>query len=451
MATLWFSAALLPDGWVQRVRITVDAAGLIATLETGVAAASADERHGVLLPGLANLHSHAFQRGMAGLAEVRGSSNDSFWTWRETMYRFVDRLDPDALEAIAALAYVEMLECGFTRVGEFHYLHHDLDGGAYADRAAMAGALAAAASTSGIALTLLPVFYATADFGGVPATPAQRRFVNSVDGYATLHDASRKAIAGLDDSRICIAPHSLRAVTPEQLAALLPLAAGGPVHIHIAEQQREVDACVAWSGARPVEWLLDHAPLDARWCLVHATHINAAERCAIAASGAVVGLCPVTEANLGDGIFPAVDFIGEGGRWGIGSDSNVAIDAAEELRTLEYGQRLQHQSRNLLGGGSVSTGAGLFGAALAGGNQATMGSALMVGAPADFVTLAAVHPALVGRGGDATLDSLVFSGRRDLIDSVWRRGRRVVAGGRHNARGAVVAAYLRVMRKVLDA
>ncbi|MGL4542308.1 MAG: formimidoylglutamate deiminase [Polymorphobacter sp.] len=455
MHNFWFSAALLPAGWARAVRVSVDAAGLIAAIATGAPSQRGDDRHGVLLPGMGNLHSHAFQRGMAGLAEVRGESGasigDSFWTWRDTMYRFVDRLDPDALAAIAALAYVEMLESGFTRVGEFHYLHHDIDGAAYADRGAMAAALAAAAAETGIALTLLPVFYATADFGGAPAQPAQRRFVNSLDSYARLHDASRAAVAALDDSRIGIAPHSLRAVTPEQLAALLPLANGAPIHIHVAEQTREVDACVAWSGARPVEWLLANAPVDDRWCLVHATHITPAERRAIAGSTAIVGLCPVTEANLGDGIFPAVEFVGDGGRFGIGSDSNIAIDAAEELRTLEYGQRLRHRSRNLLGGAHASTGAGLFGAALAGGAQALQGTAFEPGAPADFVTLAADHPATVGRSDDALLDALVFSGRRDLIDGVWRRGRRLVAGGRHVARDAVVARYLTVMRAVLGA
>ena len=449
MQSFWFSAALLPDGWAKSVRVAVDGAGLIAAITADTAPQPGDSRHGVLLPGMGNLHSHAFQRGMAGLAEVRGDSTDSFWTWRDTMYRFVDRLDPDALAAIAALAYVEMLEAGFTRVGEFHYLHHDLTGAPYAERGAMAAALAAAAAETGIALTLLPVFYATADFGGVPANPAQRRFVNSLDSYARLHDASRTAIAELDDSRIGIAPHSLRAVTPAQLHALLPLAA--PVHIHIAEQQREVDACFAWSGARPVEWLLANTPVDADWCLVHATHITPAERAGLIASGAVAGLCPVTEANLGDGIFPARGFIAEGGRWGIGSDSNVAIDLAEELRTLEYGQRLLHQSRNLLGGAYASTGAGLFAGALAGGQQALHGTAFSIGAPADFVTLAADHPAFVGRDGDALLAALVFSGRRDVIDGVWRRGRQVVAAGRHAARDTVTARYLAIMRKVLAA
>src|ERR1043166_2727621 len=318
MTTLFFDSALLSEGWARDVRLTV-ADGLIAAVETGAKPVPGDERHAIALPGLANVHSHAFQRGMAGLAELRGPEGDNFWTWREVMYRFLDRLDPEQVEAIAAQAYVEMLERGFLRVGEVPYLHHDSPGAPSANPAELAERIAAAAQATGIGLTLLPVFYAHANFGGVPAVPGQRRFLNSVDGFAKLLEASRAAIAPLDAANIGVAPHSLRAVTPEELAEVVALAPGGPIHIHAAEQTGEVEQCVAWSGARPVEWLLDHTPPDAGWCLVHATHLTDAEVRRLAASGAVAGFCPVTEANLGDGIAPASPFIAAGGAFGIGT------------------------------------------------------------------------------------------------------------------------------------
>jgi formimidoylglutamate deiminase len=449
MTHLWFETALLPNGWADAVAVDVAADGTIAGVTPN--APPAGTRGGVALPGLCNLHSHAFQRGMAGLAEMRGASDDSFWGWRDTMYRFVDRLNPEQVAAIATLAYVEMLECGFTRVGEFHYLHHDVSGAHYADRAAMAGAIAAAAAATGIGLTLLPVFYAASDFGGAQPAPAQRRFINAVDDYAVLHAASHKAVVGLVDAVVGVAPHSLRAATPEQIAAILPLAKAAPVHIHIAEQAREIDACLAWSGARPVDWLLDHAAVDARWCLVHATHVTPAEVARVAASGAIVGLCPVTEANLGDGIFPAADFVAAGGRYGVGSDSNVRIDAAGELQLLEYGQRLVRQSRNVLATSECpSTGASLFTAAFAGGAQAlgVIGpTGLAVGAAADIVSFDGAQPAMVSRAGDALLDGWVFCGAR--VDSVWRRGKQVVTGGRHIARDEAEAGFAQVLRAVL--
>lgn len=448
--TLHFAQALLPEGWRRDVRVSI-AGGQIAAITPGGAAQPGDERHSIAMPGLTNLHSHAFQRGMAGLAEQRGSAQDSFWTWRQVMYRFLDRLTPEDVHAIAAQAYVEMLETGFTRVGEFHYLHHDLDGAAYADPAAMAAAIAAAAAETGIGLTLLPVFYAHSAFGGAPPHTQQRRFVSTLDGYARLHQACARVIAGLDDARLGIAPHSLRAVTEQELAALLAMAPDGPVHIHIAEQIAEVDACQAWSGARPVEWLLDHAPVDARWCLVHATHVTSAEAHRLAASGAVAGLCPITEANLGDGLFPAEPFLAAGGRFGVGSDSHVLIDAAEELRWLEYGQRLAGRGRNLIPRtAGESSGMALFCGALAGGAQALGAEhGLGEGRPADFVTLDAAHPGLVARSGTALIDGWIFAAGRAAIDTVWRRGVKVVSGGRHHAREAVAARYGACLARLL--
>jgi formiminoglutamate deiminase len=448
---LWCEQAWLPEGWRNNVRLTLEK-GRISAIETGVEAASGDERHAIFLPAMPNLHSHAFQRGMAGLAERAGTGDDSFWTWREVMYRFVDRLDPEGMAAIAALAFAEMLESGFARVGEFHYLHHDVDGQPYDDIAAMTQAIAAAAGETGIALTLLPVFYAHSGFGGAAPAHGQRRFINDVDRYARLLEAARDAVAGLDEAIVGVAPHSLRAATTDELAAVTALAQGAPVHIHIAEQLPEVEACLAWSGARPVEWLMDHADVGPDWCLVHATHITDAERAAIVRSGAVAGLCPITEANLGDGLFPARAFLAEGGRFGVGSDSNVEIDAAAELRLLEYGQRLAHRGRNLLADGAgQSTGASLYRGALAGGGQALgrRSDGLAVGAAADIVSLRGDDTAFAGRTGDAILDSWIFGGGACLVDCVWRGGVRRVEGGRHVARDAIAARYRAAMAKLL--
>lgn len=446
----FFDRAWLSGAWRRDVRVIV-AAGEIVSIEAGHAAQHGDVRHAIALPGLPNLHSHAFQRGMAGQAELRGSTDDSFWTWREVMYRFLARLTPEDMQAIAALAYAEMLETGFTRVGEFHYVHHDADGAPYADPAGLSAAIAAAAEETGIALTLLPVFYAHAGFGGTAPGAGQRRFINDVDSYARLHAAAAQAIATLPDAVIGIAPHSLRAVTPDELSALLALNPSGPVHIHIAEQVAEVEACLAWSGARPVEWLMAHAPVDPRWCLVHATHMTPAETQALAASGAVAGLCPITEANLGDGLFPAVDYCAAGGRWGVGSDSNVLIDASEELRWLEYGQRLHHRGRNILApAAGARTGAALLGGALAGGAQALGATAgFAVGAPADFVTLDAAHPALATAPEGTLADAWIFAAGRGAIDGVWRRGRQVVAGGVHLRRRELVDRYGKVVHRLL--
>ena len=450
-APLSFHAAhaLLPQGWARDVRI-VCAGGTLAEVRAGVPAQPGDTALAIAVPGLGNLHSHAFQRGMAGLTEVGGRSGDSFWSWRELMYRFLAQLQPEQMQAIAAQAYVEMLEAGFTRVGEFHYLHHAPDGTPYANRAEMAERLAAAAHTSGIGLTLLPVFYAHADFGGASPNPAQRRLIHDVDGFAALLADSARALQPLGDGVLGLAPHSLRAVTGEELAALLPLTAG-PVHIHIAEQTREVDACVAWSGLRPVQWLYEHAAVDARWCLVHATHITAAEMQQIVASQAVAGLCPITEANLGDGLFPMQAFARAGGRFGVGSDSNVLIDAAEELRLLEYGQRLQLRGRNVLAPDTgLSTGRWLYEHASRGAAQALgVGTGLQVGVPADLVELDPDHPALIARSGDALLDSWVFAARNGAVRSVWRQGRQLVHQGRHPQREAVAARFAAALRTLL--
>jgi len=439
---------LLPQGWAQDVRID-SRAGRITAITPGMAWDGQAQRLGCVVAGLGNLHSHAFQRAMAGLTEVGGRSGDSFWSWRELMYRFLDRLDPDTFQAIAAQAYMEMLESGFTRVGEFHYLHHAEDGSGYANPAEMASRVAAAATETGLGLTLLPVFYAHSDFGGAAPVPAQRRFLHDLDGFARLLEGCAEALATTPDAVLGLAPHSLRACTPQQLQALVGMAAG-PIHIHIAEQTREVDACLAWSGQRPVQWLYDHAPVDARWCLVHATHVDAREVQQMAASGAVVGLCPITEANLGDGLFPMRDYVQAGGRFGVGSDSNVLIDAAEELRLLEYGQRLQLRGRNVLSPGAVSSGRWLYQQAAEGAAQALGEQAgLAVGAPLDLLELDEQHPAMLGRAGDALLDSWLFAARNGALRGVWRNGRQLVRDGRHVNREAITARYRAALGRIL--
>jgi len=451
MTSLWFESALLPHGWANRVRITA-VGGLIQRVTTDVDPLNTDERLKIGIPGVPNLHSHAFQRGIAGLTERRGPEGDSFWTWRELMYQFVERIDPDDMEAIAALAYAEMLECGFTQVGEFHYLHHDRGGAAFADPGELAGRLAAAAFNTGIGLTLLPTLYAHGGFGGAEPNKRQQRFINTRDSFAAIVEASRKIVKALPGGVVGIAPHSLRAVTPEELAWLVELSGGSVIHIHIAEQTKEVNDCIAWSGRRPVEWLLEHTALDDRWCLVHATHMNDAEIQAVVASGAVVGLCPITEANLGDGIFPAPTFLGQAGRIGVGSDSNVLIDAAEEFRVLEYSQRLAHRGRNVLASAAGrSTGRTLFEASLAGGAQVLSSpGGLAAGASLDVVTLNTEQPELFQRREDDILDSWIFAGGRRVVDCVWRAGEKVVVAGRHRLRDAIVARYRRALQKLLS-
>ncbi len=445
---LFAEHAFLPEGWAERVLIEIGKDGAIGRVQPGADPGDAERTTGPVIPAMANLHSHAFQRAMAGRAERSGGSEDSFWSWRQVMYGFVGRLDPDALEAIAAQLYVEMLKAGYGSVAEFHYLHHGRDGRPYADPAEMSWRILAAARAAGIALTHLPVLYVAGGFGGASAGAGQRRFLNDLDGYFRIVEHLAQAAKDAPDIRVGIAPHSVRAVPPELLdqavAALDALLPGAPVHIHIAEQVKEVEECLAWSGARPVEWLLDHAAVDGRWCLVHATHMTDAETEALAKSGAVAGLCPTTEANLGDGFFPAVTYLGAGGRFGIGSDSHISVSPVEELRWLEYGQRLLHRRRNLLHaseGGSV--GAYLWRRAAEGGAQALGFSTgrIEVGGRADLLVLDADCPTLAGLAGDALLDGAIFAGNLNPVRDVMVGGRWVVREGRHARETEIEARY----------
>jgi formiminoglutamate deiminase len=453
MTNIHARQVLTRDGWRDSVRLRLQS-GKVAAMQMGVSAEPGDECHGTVVPALGNLHSHAFQRAMAGFAEVSGDSADNFWSWRDAMYRLAHRIDPDQLQAIAAQAYVEMLECGFGRVGEFHYLHRGPDGEPYADIGEMAGRIVAAAAASGIGLTLLPVFYAHSTFGGSEPTPAQRRFLNTLESYELLLQRCRSLTSALPAARVGVAPHSLRAVTAKELSAVAAMAGSAPVHIHVAEQVREVEECIAWSGQRPIAWLLDHAPVHGNWCLVHATHVTPEEVQGIAKAGAVVGLCPVTEANLGDGVFPVAGFLGRNGQFGVGTDSNVHISLAAELSLLEYSQRLAHRARNVVRnvvrGETQSTGRAIMEITLAGGAQALggEGGTIAVGGPADFVSLNEQHAALSCRASDALIDAWIFASSGDVVDCVWVAGRKVVADGQHFARQEIKRRFVKAMKEL---
>ena len=452
------ATALLTDGWADDVLLEVDAAGFIGAVTPGVAEPPADAEllAGPAIPGMPNLHSHAFQRAMAGLTEARGPAEDSFWTWRQRMYAFVEHITPEQAQDIAAQLYVEMLQAGYTTVGEFHYLHHQADGNAYQTPSEMSDRIIAAARETGIAITHLPVLYACSGFGGMAPQAAQRRFVNDSDSFAELVESLTKKYRDEPLVRIGIAPHSLRAVTREQLLhatdAITRHDFAAPIHIHIAEQTREVEECIAWSGQRPVEWLLNSVEVDQRWCLIHATYANGAERERLARGDAVVGLCPTTEANLGDGVFPANEFLADGGHVGIGSDSNVSVSAIEELRLLEYGQRLSHRRRAMLASDeSPSVGRYLYDAAVGGGARALaqpMG-ALQVGRRADLVVLDAGTPALAHKTGDAILDSLVFAASHTSIKDVMVAGRWRIRDGRHDQQDAILKRFKTTLAALL--
>jgi formimidoylglutamate deiminase len=450
---LFFDRALLPTGWARSVRISV-MDGTILSIAEGATREGAERIAGIAIPGLPNLHCHAFQRGMAGLAERRGPGTDSFWTWREVMYRFLDHLSPDDVQAIAAFAYMQMLEAGFTAVGEFQYLHHDLDGRPYTDLGEMAARIAAASAETRIGLTLLPSFYAYGGFGGAPPAASHRRFLNEPDRFLKLVERTRAIVADLPEAQVGIAPHSLRALTPETLRIICQATPEGPIHIHAAEQMKEVDESLAALGRRPVEWLLDNAGVNSRWCLIHATHTTGAEIRALAASGAVVGLCPLTEASLGDGIFDAADYLAAGGRFGVGTDSNIQIDAAAELRQLEYGQRLARGARNVMTiREGESTGRRLFVSAGAGGAQALQRpiGALAVGSRADIVVLDENHPDLASRHGDEWLDAWTFVVGGTAMKTVLVGGEIVVEAGRHRRWLAIEERYKTVIANLSGA
>ncbi|HUQ37947.1 MAG TPA: formimidoylglutamate deiminase [Aestuariivirga sp.] len=428
-----FTSALTSSGWQKDVSVSVDQNGMIENIETG--AKDGTPIKGIAIPAVANVHSHAHQRLMIGLAERAGPGADSFWTWREAMYGFALKLSPDDLEAVAAQGYVEMLKAGFSCVGEFQYLHHQPDGSPYDEPAEMSLRCISAAEQAGIAITMLPTLYDYSGFGGQASTAGQRRFVNDAERFLEIYQTLKTVCATNPLRRLGISPHSLRAVTPELLKTVLNgIEDDARIHIHVAEQTKEVDDCVAWSGKGPVEFLLDQFEVSSRWCAIHATHMTVGETQRLAKSGAIVGLCPTTESNLGDGIFPADTFMKQGGAIAIGSDSQITISPAEDLRMLEYSQRLRDRTRNALASGAgASTGRSLLDAVLKGGaaclDQPT--GAIAVGKRCDITVLDNEHSSMTGRTGDAALDTWIFSAGNAAVKDVIAAGSHVVKDRRH--------------------
>ncbi len=438
----------MAEGWARDVLFELTHAGDIAKITIGAAQGDAEIAAGPVLPGMINVHSHAFQRALAGCTERAGPGEDSFWTWREAMYGFVSRITPEQLEIVALQLYVEMLKQGYTAVGEFHYLHHGPDGTPYADVAEMSERVIAAARMAGIAIAHLPVLYGYGGFGGAPLGAAQQRFQNNPDSLLTIIEKLRQRHRTDPEVGIGLAPHSLRAVTVDTLGTTIAALQQGdpdaPVHIHIAEQEKEVTDCLTWSGKRPVEWLFEHMPPDKRWCLIHATHMTTEETKLLAHSGAVVGICPTTEANLGDGLFPLEEFAENSGRYAIGSDSHVSISPLEELRWLEYGQRLLSRRRNIMASPTQpSVGANLWKAACSGGAQALARNAgvLEAGMRADLIVLDDNHVNIAGRRGDDILDGFIFAGNDRVVRDVMVGGIWCVKQGVHGFEQAAAEAY----------
>jgi formimidoylglutamate deiminase len=447
MSVFFAPRALLADGWQENVLIATNALGFITALTPNSEPGTATCLAGATIPAIANLHSHAFQRAMAGLAEVAGDPQDSFWTWRDLMYRMVQRLSPEQVGDIATLLYIDMLKGGYSQVAEFHYLHHDAQGQPYADDAMLLH-LMAAADTAGIGQTLLPVLYSYSGFGSQPASDGQRRFIQQTDAY--LQQQQRVARWSADkpllNHGICF--HSLRAVNEAQMRDVLAACPQDiPVHIHVAEQEKEINDSVAWSGERPVAWLLNRFDVDPRWCLIHATHLDDDEIQRMAASGAVAGLCPTTEANLGDGIFPAVEYIARGGRWGVGSDSHVSLSALEELRWLEYGQRLRDRRRNRITlPNQPSVGDLLWQQAAHGGAQACglQAGELAIGKRADWLVLEE-DAFLASVSSASLLNRWLFGGQREQIRDVFVAGKQVIHQGHHAAEEQAAARFAQAM------
>jgi len=453
MNALFARHALLPGGWRGDVLVEWDARGSLTRVQPDARPPIGVPRADYVVPGMANLHSHAFQRALGGLTEHAGDGPDSFWTWRELMYRFAASITPDQAEAIAAQLFSECLRHGYTSLCEFHYIGRDPAGEPYARPAEMAERIAAAGQQSGIGLTLLPVLYSHSGFGEQALKPEQRRFRSDVDTVLRIVEALAPLRSG--QLEVGAAPHSLRAAGIAQireLAAALPK--DRPLHIHIAEQPGEVEQSLAFSGQRPVAYLFDQVGIDARWCLVHATHLDEEEVRALAASGAVAGLCPTTEANLGDGLFPLGDYLALGGRWGIGSDSHVSQSPVEELRWLEYGQRLLHGRRNVVSSSTRRDVAlNLWQDALAGGAQASGRAVgqLAAGRRADLLVLDSAHPNLEGALEADVMGRLVFCGNDNLVRDVLAGGRWVVQGGRHMAQDTIARRYRQAINPLLEA
>ncbi len=455
---LVLASALLPDGWHNKVLIHLDDQGIIERIEANEHNTSALQIDGFAIPAIPNVHSHAHQRAMVGLAEESGPGADSFWTWRDVMYDFALKMQPEDLEAIAAQLYVESLKSGSTIIGEFQYLHHQSDGTPYAETAEMSLRCLSAAEAAGIAITILPTLYNHGGFGGQPPLDGQRRFVNDADRFLGILDTLYEVAADHSLCQLGIAPHSLRAVTKELLddviAGLNNLNVQAPIHIHVAEQVKEVEDCIAWSGGlRPVEYMLDNFNISKRWCAIHATHMTESETGRLAQSGCIAGLCPTTEANLGDGIFNAVRFLDAGGHVAIGSDSHITVSPAEDIRQLEYSQRLKYHARNLLAGGPErSTGRRLLDAVTGGGAiaMAQNAGAIAQGRRFDVAILDPDHPTLIGRNGDAVLDAWLFSGGNSCVRDVFVAGNEVIKERRHIREDEILADFRAAIARLQD-
>ncbi|NUY02637.1 formimidoylglutamate deiminase [Paraburkholderia youngii] len=454
--SLFAADAYLPEGWRRNVLLEWDARGTLSavTPDRPEPPAGVPKAAGPLMPGMPNLHSHAFQRAMAGLTEYRANATDNFWSWRDLMYRFAARITPEGLASVAQWLYIEMLKAGYTSVCEFHYVHHAQDGQRYANQAELAQRVVDAAAASGIGITMLPVLYQYSGFGARAPREDQRRFINTPESLLDLLGTLRAARPEHAALRYGVAPHSLRAVSEASLRALLGgIDASAPVHIHVAEQTAEVDACIETEGARPVQWLLDRFEVDSRWCLVHATHVDPHETLALARSGAVAGLCLTTEANLGDGIFPAHDYLDAHGRIGVGSDSHIGVDWRAELRLLEYGQRLTRRQRNVLASAQAPHVADrLYAAALDGGARATGRAvgALQPGHRADWLVLDAAHSSIAEHEREAWLSGVVFCEHGDTpIRDVYAGGIKVVDDRRHRDEERAYARYRAALAELL--
>ena len=453
MQTIWAETALLPTGWASNVRIDVDETGRISAVQ--IDALESGTRLSMLLSAPVNVHSHAFQRAMAGLTERRGPDpSDSFWTWRQLMFRFLDRLTPEHVEAITAFVQMEMLEAGYGASVEFHYLHHQPGGVLYDNIAETSERVIAAADQTGMGLCLLPVHY---QYGGCDQralSAGQIRFGNDFEQFQRLHEAASDRLnTSATDNTIGIAPHSLRAVGIEDLEAYGAAYPNGPIHMHLAEQRAEVVEVEQYWGARPVAWALDNMDINERWCLIHCTQMTPEETIALARSGAVAGLCPITESSLGDGIFDANRWVDHGGAFAIGSDSNIRIALSEELRTLDYSQRLRDGTRAALASIDKSTGRRMFDGMLQGGAQASGRETgrIEVGCWADMFALDTNSEHMWGRAGDTALDAWIFAGDDRLVTDVWSAGRHMVEHGEHVARAKIVAGYKRVIDDLRDA
>lgn len=440
---IFASRAFVGDRWAQNTRVTLSD-GLIADVTSGVTPNAEDHRVDTLLPAMCNLHSHSFQRAMAGRTEFRAQGRESFWTWRDLMYRFVEKLTPELVGAIAELAFMEMLKSGYAAVGEFHYLHHQPGGTPYDNLAELSVRLMQAATDTGIGLTHLPVLYSYGDVMQAPVAGGQHRFYNDINRFQRLVEACQGSARNLPaDIKVGIAPHSLRAVSPHDLTILANAHPETPIHIHIAEQINEVERVKAGLGARPVEWLLNNSDVNRFWCLIHATHMTKTETENLAATGAVVGLCPVTEANLGDGIFNGYDYLNTGGDFGVGTDSNVNISLSEELRMLEYSQRLRDRQRNVMVKTKGSTGSKLYRKALRGGAQALARNSgeIAVDKLADLVAIDTTDPRMFALADDQVFDGFIFAASDNVVMDVWSAGRHQVCAGRHVNEDAIKSRY----------